>query len=805
VILYYINSTDRSADVRSSTLRISNQIQQRSDAASFEIFQNTKPSENQDVQIFFADTIASFAGTTVTLDGNFERNVVRFFAGQKLRIRIGDSDEETVEVSSYTESTLEIELVTAPSGSVSQGDKIGTLMFGGVVSRVRDKNVGALTQLEYGIDCVDYSKIFDRKLISDTWEDVDSRFIINSFVNSTINFNSTLDDMDYDDNAAIQAAWIETGDGDNPTIDSSDFIEGDAAGVLNWTNAGGTATFTGTVTSKDVSTFTGAASGAPTEGEMMIWLNGADVSTMTDIKLRVGSDASNYAEFDLEVPDTDGEWQYYSKKFVNASITGTPDWTAVDTVVIVITETGSSSLNVNGIRVNQENSFTLFNVAETKAFDDFRSPQLKPTVLVQQLAKSWEYIWYIDYFRDIHFKDSDLIASAYNLTETSDNFTDLEVEVDQSQLGNRIIIRGGEKTSTSLYAQVFQGDDTLREWILKNKFKNLTITLDDNSSTDTMEAGTTTTTVKATGHGLAVGDHIVQRSRGDVVREVLTAADADTFTVEAVTGQTNGDTFSKFDTAKTDGIEGISDETTVDYVANSNEKSVRATASEATLTTSDFLRFSYNERTPIQVRYTDSASANAMKALGYGDGVFDLDPITDRNIQDVATALALAQARVNEFSNALILGSFRTDQHGLQAGQTIHITDSNRSIDDDYVIQRVNMTQNGGQYHDYVEYRIQFGTTLFGVIEFYQKLLKSKDSVEQNVDDVVETYVTPLEDIEFAETNQTATDGGFLTATGNETIESSETNVIYDTDTWRWEPNGVGQTLDTRWDLFEWG
>ena len=49
-----------------------------------------------------------------------------------------------------------------------------------------------------------------------------------------------------------------------------------------------------------------------------------------------------------------------------------------------------------------------------------------------------------------------------------------------------------------------------------------------------MEATTTTTTVKATAHGLVTGDYIVNRTRSNAVREI-TYVDANTFTVSAVT------------------------------------------------------------------------------------------------------------------------------------------------------------------------------------------------------------------------------------------------------------------------------
>lgn len=805
MLYLYVNNALRNSDLENNTVRIKNQIQQRADSANFTLLSGTKPSENEDVGIFLGDTIAGFSGTTVTLDGHFQTEVGFFYTGQKLHIRIGDADEEEVEVLTYDEAALQIVLVAAPSGSVSVGDKIGEIVFGGVVSRMATRNVVYKDNVEYDVEAVSYDKIFDKKLISDTWADVDSRYVINSFVNSTVNYNQTVDNLDYADNTAIQAEWIESGTGSNPTISSGDFMEGDASAVFTWTGSG-TAIFSGTPTAVDLSDLVGVASGTPTEGSLMIWRNPADYTAISSFKIRIGSDSSNYAELTFTVP-TSNDWAYASVKFANATITGTPNWTAVDYLQVRIAHTAGSSIKLNGIRVNSEGSFTLYNVqAAPTIFDDLRAPRLKPTAFMQTLAKTFEYLWYIDYDRDIHYMPQETEYAPFSLTDTSNNFDGLKVEVDQSQIGNRIIILGGEEISDSRYSQVVPGDNAVREWVLKAKFSSLEVLLDDNTDTNTALARTTTTNIKITAHGLTTGDHITNRTRSNAVREV-TVVDADNVTVEAVPSQTTGDTITFYTTAVTLGIEGIDDEATVDYVYNSNERTVRASTQTVTLPTTTFIRFEYNERVPIQLQYTDFASVAALKALGLGDGVFDLDPITDESIEDRATAIVIAQGKIAEFSNPIITGNFTTEQRGLKAGQLLHVEDTAQSVNDDFVIQTVSLKQREGRYFDNVLASVTFGTTLFGWIEFMQKLLSLQGKISVNEDAVVATFVTANEVVESSDVNAVATDGGFKTATVSETVESSDVNVVVDfpSGTWRWEPNGVGQPLDTRWNLFDWG
>ena len=804
-IFLFIDDVDETISLRPNSVNIKNQLQQRSDSMSF-IFNDgaTVPGENLDITFFRGDTIAGFAGVTVTLDGNFQKETKFFFPGQKLKIRVNDSDEEEVIVDTYDEDALQIVLVAAPSGSVSVGDKIGPKMFGGVISRVKTKDVKNAANVEFDIQAVDFTKIFDKKLVSDTFAEVDSRYIINSFVNTTVNLNQTIDDFDFDNDTAIQAAWTEAGDGNNPTIDSADFIEGDASGVFAWTNSGGTANWTSTPTAVDIENLVGASSGTPTAGALMIWIKPDDFTLITSIKARIGSSASDFVEVDFGAPVAN-KFKYFKQNLAGITPTGTPDWTAVDYAEIIVEQTGSGQVILGGLRVNADKSFTLFNVEETPTFDDFRAPLISPTSLMQTLAQTWEYIWFIDYDRDIHFSPMETTAAPFDIDSNAE-YSKLVTNVDQSQLGNRITVIGGEQTSQNRYAQTFAGDASKREWLTKNKFSDMIVSVNDGSDSNTAEAGTNTTNIKITAHGLLTNDHIVNVTRGDIVRQIV-KVDDDNFTVEAVTGQTTGDNITFFSTTKTVGIEGIDDETLFDYMQNSNEKSIRATDSEDTLGVGEFIRMDYLERIPVQFQYTDSASQTALAALGIGDGLFDLAPIKDQNIQDLGTAIAIAQAKTSIYSNAIVNGSYRTEWNGIAAGQIQRVNDPNRGFDEENVIQTVSIKQSDGAFNDNFLYSVSFGTTLFGWIEFMQKLLAVQDKIEINTDATVVIFITADEVVESSDVNQVATDGGFLSAKNTETVESSDVNKVdvLATGTWRFEPNGVGQPFESRFDLCDFG
>ena len=802
MIYYFLNNADISSDVNEKSLQVTNQLQQRSDNCSF-TKRNSVPIANQDLKIFKGTTIANIAGTTLTLDPHFQTDCGFFYVGQKIHLGINQSYDSVATVSGYTESSLQLIVDAVPAG-LQVGGKIGEIIFGGVVAKTQDQNIQLLQNIEYRVSGVDYTKIFDRKIISGDWANVDGRYILNDMCNSSVNYNLTLDDMSYADNAAIQAAWIEGGDGSNPTVDTTDFMEDISSAVLAWTHSSGVATWHETIGALNLSDLTGMNSGQPTKGNLMLWCKAASLTGVAAIYLYVGSDSTHRLRIDM-TPTIVGDWAYLTGKLSTALIDMyTPDWTAVTYLGITIIASVSGSIKLNGMRINAENSFTLQNVQSTPVLGSYKAQLKKPMELINDLANALDYVWFVGYERDINFKDIDVTPAPFSLSDTSNNFLDLQYGIDISNLGNRIIINGGTMPSTSFYKQVFQGDGVLRQWVLQYPFVNLSILYDDGTHTKTAESGTTTTTVKVTGHGFNVGDHVVNRSRSNAVREILTK-DADHFTVQTVTGQTNGDTISYFGTAKTCGVEGDVDESTVDFVFNADQKAVRMSTQTYNIVAGTYVEFKYNEVLPIQFQYTDTASANRLKFLGLGDGIFDLAPITDQNIKDFESAVLYAEAKVNQFSNGVIQGQFKTIQSGLRAGQLLHITQTiNRGLDEDFVIQKVTMKQVAGKYQDYFEYDVGFGTTLFGWIELMQKVLRRNLNVQVDNNQVIETLVANSENPTISDTNAVAINGGFVPVKKTESPIISDTNTIFmNTPPWEWETS-TGQTCKTRWGLFQW-
>jgi len=692
----FIAGTYRTSNLIRNAISITDQLQEKANTLSFTLSGN-KPSDYDEVKVYEAFNILSKDGTTITIDYLYSLNEVtgNYRVGDTLVIDIGQAGEMDKTITSISSSGGKVQLTVTPAGADGTvGQLAGTKLFAGHITQVKDKNDALLVNLDYSISASDYTVIFNKANVNDTFTDKDSRYIVNSFCNSTINRNEEIDEMNYADNTAIQAEWIESGDGTNPTVDTSDYQEGTSSGLMNWTFAAGTATFSATPASTDVSEFSGAASGDPTKGVIGFWYKCTDYTKVASFQVRIGSDSTNYMRF--TITPTSNSWVFEGLKLTDGTKVGTPVWTAVDYIAIVVTETASSSIKFDGFRFLEEQYFRHYPYVQTSAtFDDFRVSETKPVEVMQRISDELSWYWYIDYDRNIHLFDELVNVAPFSLTETSKNFNNLQITYDTSRLINRQKVKGGDETSTSFYNQVKEGDSVVREWIMKNRFKNLEVFLDNNTVTHAAEVGTNTTNIKITAHGLLTDDYIVNRSRSNAVRQI-TKVDADNFTVNTVASQTNGDTISFF-SATVVGVEGLDTEAGNDYMSNFNEKSIRAAETTATLSDGQFLQFRYNEVLPIIVKRSENTSITRMKTtLGHSTGIFDGQPIIDRTIKSRTEAIAMAKSVLNKYSNVIITATFDTTVSGLKAGQLISIKDttsSSRSINQSFVIQSVKTKQ----------------------------------------------------------------------------------------------------------------
>lgn len=230
-----------------------------------------KPSYLDDVKIYEGYPILNATATTITVKRNYaltiQNNIYR--VDDVITIAIGTATEEKATVLAVEADGLFTKLTFAAfTNTPTAGQLAGRKRFAGNIVEAKDSNNNLLTNVQFAITALDYTRIFDKELLNDTYENRDARYIVNDFCNVTVNRNEPIDEFIYANTTALRVAWVESGDGGNPTLDTSDYREKTGSGVFDWTFSGGTATFTNAITPLDISQFTGATSGSPTKGRV---------------------------------------------------------------------------------------------------------------------------------------------------------------------------------------------------------------------------------------------------------------------------------------------------------------------------------------------------------------------------------------------------------------------------------------------------------------------------------------------------------------------------------------------------------
>jgi len=158
---------------------------------------------------------------------------------------------------------------------------------------------------------------------------------------------------------------IDTHDSTAANWSSSDFVLANEAVIVKVgsgslevdMNSNTTGTLTSTTSLGDLSSYTGVASGSPSQGLIGMWFYKPSGVTISAINLRIGSGASDYTEIGYSrfashagyssiTAWEDDVWQYivFDLDGGSSSTTGTPDWTAVDYRRIEITTDVSSTI-----------------------------------------------------------------------------------------------------------------------------------------------------------------------------------------------------------------------------------------------------------------------------------------------------------------------------------------------------------------------------------------------------------------------------------------------------------------------------
>lgn len=255
--------------------------------------------------------------------------------------------------------------------------------------------------------------------------------------------------------------------------------------------------------------------------------------------------------------------------------------------------------------------------------------------ILKDMADASGYKCYIDNNRKLHFKQEDTIVNApYSLITGEDFLTDyhvrdIELEENQINYRNKVFFRGapddfgdvivtwGEYMQGIKDRQDVEGGSGVYGGIIEDSEV-------DNTLSKTAEAGTTTTNIKITGHGLSTGDMIVNITRGNAKR-LVTVVDSNNITVSAITSQAAGDEIRIYPDAN--------------KIVHNNIKRYGLVAPKEIAFTTDFMGYRAGQKLTVQ-----------LEEFGMSDPeYFLIEEVTFRDIDSINTqSVVKATSRAND-------------------------------------------------------------------------------------------------------------------------------------------------------------
>lgn len=662
MISIFDTATEIGGHLKPKSLRISEQMANRKNTSQFTLI-DRKIDQGKSVYVFDAlELVAtSNSGTDLLHVEDTYPDCDKWKAGDEIIVNARTATERKYIIDEVDHDELTIKLTENLVSTVTKGTSIvGRLIFAGICMNNPDEEIGREGKFEYDYKLVDWTTLYDRKNVVQQFQNMYAREIIGRIVYFFCPTDTSLS-LDL-----FEAAWTEGGTADAMADSTDDRIVGSKSQKTG-TSGAGTATWTQSISTQDLSSFT----------HLRYWWKVAagEGGKISSMKLRAGTDASNYFEWDIPNVGASFEdcWNYESV-IINEydSVTGSPDITDVEWMQIVVTTSfgiAADSLFFDHMTATT-GSFTIQNVTKGDIkFPDVRVPYQKASVITESIAKGSSLFWFIDYERDIHLFQAATTPAPWGITDTSLNYFDLKIEADITKLKNRQIVIGGEAPSQDTYTQPVVADGEQTSFTLDYKPKDLAMTIDG--------------------------------------------------------------------TPQSLGVEGFVDESTVEWVWNFQEKVVRQ-ATASTPTAGQSVEFTYLPYEPIRVSVTSPTSILAMKALTGGDGIYDGAPIKDDSYSSFEDARIAGRAQLTQWANAIVSASFGTFHDGLRAGQSIPIQDSSRGVDSSYLIQTISWRQGEGSRF---EYSVSASSTLFGIIEFIQMLLRRGDKLSINPSELVDTIL----------------------------------------------------------------
>jgi len=342
----------------------------------------------------------------------------------------------------------------------------GSPVFGGNIVKI-DESVEAVEKQTYTVTVKDYTHTCDRRLVAERFTDKPAINVIIEILNRYINRGNRIDI------ASFEASETWSGG----AIDTDNYRLGDRARKV--TSNGSTETMSRNIY------LNLQPSGFATTDFIDIDAFVDDVTKLETATLKLGdADLTNYYEKDITADLSATGWNLSHQLISGFSATGSPDWTNIRKIQVEIKALAGQTVVVtlDNWQVVKASAFTRnnsFNATQSVNYISFNYEY--PSQCFQRLAELFQWNWFIDEDKDIHFFDKFETASAFNLTDDSGNYiyNSLKVNSNADQMRNAIYVRGSDYLGDTITEDLsHQADSANKVLHLGYKYKNSTLEVD---------------------------------------------------------------------------------------------------------------------------------------------------------------------------------------------------------------------------------------------------------------------------------------------------------------------------------------
>lgn len=117
---------------------------------------------------------------------------------------------------------------------------------------------------------------------------------------------------------------------------------------------------------------------------------------------------------------------------------------------------------------------TTTNVVEGVTISQISFNYIQISQALKKISKITGRNWYIDYSKDIHYFPLTTNVAPFNISSSNNEYIDLKISKDASQIKNRVYVRGGTKLSDATYYET-KGDGVARQFVLPDKPHSVTV------------------------------------------------------------------------------------------------------------------------------------------------------------------------------------------------------------------------------------------------------------------------------------------------------------------------------------------